>query len=57
MSRSTNDVDSRLVNLFKVLQDKGLRHDLMDMLAHTLVSREIKYECWEKREVDEGMVT
>ena len=51
-----NDIDSRLVNLFRVLQDKGLRHDLMDMLAHTLVSREIKYECWEKRGVDEGMV-
>lgn len=47
-----NDIDSRLVNFFKVMQNPETYAEFMHMLEWTPHSRELKYDAWENK--DEG---
>lgn len=51
-----NDIDSKLVNLYRVLQDKTMHEELLQLLKYTPYSREIYEGCTSRWNDDDGMV-
>jgi DNA adenine methylase len=47
MNEIYNDVNSNVVNLFRVLRDREKAEELAELIALTPFSREEKYDCWE----------